>query len=1292
MKLFFLLLLFGLHAAIGQAQVFTGPPRPGVTSMYTHNATVVADYTRTTTTIAGKPLLRVGTSFQVAAPGVISQLWMYTIFATREVSLRLFQVDNQSVYTEIASVSVVTGSSGTRWTAGNITDTQVDPSFTYVVDARFVTGTSHFPDSPYCSVNDIQPDLSGYLYNVRGEFLSNETTPTRYAVDRNFWLDVSFQPLDVASPTTAIVTACPALATFAGPPLPGLSSMYSQLGDPVDAFELAAPIEGTAVYAVGMTFQVTTPGVITRRYTYTLPSRSIVLFLARFYNKGTPDVVAWKLDNFPSISSVQGGWTSTSASAVSVVPGVKYTLVATNGGAPMLLPNGSYCRQWERQPDQSGYLYDVQSEYFTNVNLNGPYYPTNRNFWLDVDFTPTNSLAATSGHTANCTGFYGPSRPGTTSTYNQIGIPFSLVPTSTIAGQPVSAVGASFRVATAGNITMMSAYTSEPEVALLYRVTGTRYTLLFSAGAGTEPGTRWVNTSATFMSFPVLPGQLYAVLVTRNGAPTDVPNSSYCDPREAQPDMSGHIFDVQGVFKGAGTSFFRIDRNFWVDVHFVPNDALAPTTGYSDRCTSSSSSTGPSSSTEDPSSSSSSTGESSSSTGSSSSSSGPESSSSSSTGSSTGTVESVPWVPPPFVNETVVDPLVNETSAVVVFDMDFDSIADMDLFKISFVEELDRVAGNPEGTTSPDAVNSVVAGSIIVNVTVGLTAAQVLQQFSAAFLNSTVTVDPNEYPLFSRTSQPVVVQTFPSCGSSGCYPVVDRTRVELQNYDATCSATLANRQTVGAYNQSKLYPAYDCLGVTGPTGQCFDGQCGCTPTPDGTCDLSTMPYGSTIHVQPGVVCVAGASRNFADVCVSTENTLDQLSYITTSRLPEYAPTPTAYPLPGSETQFLRPTTGISYPVNVTDECSYRDARYVNIFPRRRWCQHRNYGLNLDVSTHQGALGNVFNSSAPLRIFQLQFPIPLSQLLVGDYEGGVSALPDTAGQAYRDLLSVVSLDSNGVNPTSWDPPGIFYGYISNLYDSDPGQSSFNKVWAYMRISMYLRSNKLVQLQQLTFLDSVEGAADRYFSGGRWNYFDCSTIGWTGRTYAYRNDTDGEPACDCQLWHQREPRTGVCEPGCPPGFFGQDCTTVTSTDVNCPYVVNNATLYQRATTCEPVCAVAWVLGASGFCVRAPLVEEEEPRMGTALVQTKKKENDNVLAVVLLVLGAAAALGVFSFAMWRVQPWRRFLSNNKIKQEPPPVPHRPKVSKKKVMARLDVFQDISRLHNSLSEQSTSRELLNI
>lgn len=177
--------------------------------------------------------------------------------------------------------------------------------------------------------------------------------------------------------------------------------------------------------------------------------------------------------------------------------------------------------------------------------------------------------------------------------------------------------------------------------------------------------------------------------------------------------------------------------------------------------------------------------------------------------------------------------------------------------------------------------------------------------------------------------------------------------------------------------------------------------------------------------------------------------------------------------------------------------------------------------------------------------------------------------------------------------------------------------------------------------------------------------------------------------------------MCEPGCSPGLFGRDCTTVSVPDINCPYLVNNVTLYQRALTCEPVCLPPNELVSSGSCGVVLLPTEAEgvpPIFLTA--EGAKSSNNNTLAIALLSLGVALSLGLFSFAMWRVQPWRNprlrrfFFRSNKIVDKPPPIVMRPPPKRRKLTtnARMGVFDDISRLHNSLSEQSTSRELLNI
>ena len=169
--------------------------------------------------------------------------------------------------------------------------------------------------------------------------------------------------------------------------------------------------------------------------------------------------------------------------------------------------------------------------------------------------------------------------------------------------------------------------------------------------------------------------------------------------------------------------------------------------------------------------------------------------------------------------------------------------------------------------------------------------------------------------------------------------------------------------------------------------------------------------------------------------------------------------------------------------------------------------------------------------------------------------------------------------------------------------------------------------------------------------------------------------------------------MCEPGCSPGLFGQDCTTVSVTDTNCPYVVNNATLYQRASTCEPVCVFGSGVDAQGSCVEDKKIALPPPVTLIPPVIVPAPLADDVLAIVLLAVGSAFAVGLFSFAMWRVRPWlrlKRLFLSNKVKPLPPPRPAKKK--NRSVKGKMDLYDDISRLHHSLSGQSTSHELLNI
>jgi hypothetical protein len=141
------------------------------------------------------------------------------------------------------------------------------------------------------------------------------------------------------------------------------------------------------------------------------------------------------------------------------------------------------------------------------------------------------------------------------------------------------------------------------------------------------------------------------------------------------------------------------------------------------------------------------------------------------TDSSTGGAESsTPSPPPPFVPDDTTpsvveapfwDPLnttayVNSTAEAdstpttitIHLDLDLTQIADLDAFAAAFLVELSAVTGF-DGAS----VNSITPGSTVVNVTVSLTAAQILQQFVAAYTSASVKLDPATFPLFARTQQ-----------------------------------------------------------------------------------------------------------------------------------------------------------------------------------------------------------------------------------------------------------------------------------------------------------------------------------------------------------------------------------------------------------------------------------------------------------------------------------------------------------------------------------------------------------
>ena len=979
----------------------------------------------------------------------------------------------------------------------------------------------------------------------------------------------------------------PVANPWTGPPLAGHTSTYQFTNHPI-SFAATDSIGGRSVHMVGTFFRFATFGNITSFSINTSPGQIVGVSLYRV----TPhpnaasfpnELVFYPMDAPALVTEFgnAGGWFTRAAIRVAVDPRERYALRIEKGapGNILMLPSLNYgCTSGEVQPDTSGYIYNLTGFMMTPVTGNDVY-AIERNLWLDVSFTadaatPTTALpgCAPAGPV-----FTGPPVTGVTSTYNKLGAPAGFESSNTIAGRVIYAVGTTFRVAAAGNITAMAVYAHHDQYYTLQLAKVTNYpaenatfsvlnTFVILPPDSATQG-RWISShdvtladsigdASEVMEIPVVPGEVYAIWYLTSGPDgiIQMPTKPYCSSQESQPDQSKYLYDLRG-FVRSNTSprkLYTVSRNFWLDVRFDATSDTAPTTalaGCSSASSSSStgatqsssSSTGGVSSTSSAQSSSSSTG------GASSSSAGASSSTQSS--STAGGVEA--WTPP---GEYPV-PVAEAFSTLVRLALNYDDIVDMDAFKQKFVLEMDRVIGAPEGTHSVANITSVTAGSVLVNITLDRTAAQILQQFSAAYIDGLVTVSATTYPIFVHIANPVIALPVEQA------PPADTVSLPVYTPTSECSESCS-------------------------AGTCYAGLCGCVAGSNGLC--TTFPSG--VFLQPGLQCVAGGAYGYADVCVSANTSTTDHAYVTS-------------------TVHRNGSTLV-----VTDECTHRYPLYYNLFPRRRWCQHRNYPYGLDASTYVGVLGSTlgaFNST-----FRLQFPIPFT------------VLRSTAFRAEAvELWDGLFLVPNTTNRQ--------YGYVSNLYQGATTQSDQNKVWSFVGADAEV-AERTLHLNVLTFQDGVEGAADNYWLNSRWNQFNCSVVGWTGAAYVYWDGT--APACDCMTYHQREPLTGECVPGCLPGYQGMDCSVVSVVDSNCVYAINELVAFQRP-SCEPVCHANATLTNGGTCV---FQEVAVAAASSGSTEKRKLVMGLVIGAAALVITASIALMVFlwnpSMLKWRPKWWSR------------------------------------------------------
>jgi hypothetical protein len=333
----------------------------------------------------------------------------------------------------------------------------------------------------------------------------------------------------------------------------------------------------------------------------------------------------------------------------------------------------------------------------------------------------------------------------------------------------------------------------------------------------------------------------------------------------------------------------------------------------------------------------------------------------------------------------------------------------------------------------------------------------------------------------------------------------------------------------------------NCYGV----GSCYNGLCGCVPDADDVCTAGSLP------VESLGVCASGATlaTPFADACASTLSTVDELVYLADS---------------SCESQGM-----------------------VNLYPRRRFCQNRDYSSTLDRNVFTGLLGNPYdygNSTGGLRLFTISSPYTMEQL-----------------QSQNRTSDVIATRA----------------YVSNLYDNAAPVAS--KVWAHVEFERVMYSANAVQLTRLVFLDAIEGDRGYYFQGNRWRPYPYTL---PQKAYAYWNNSAGAVAWECQLLHVYNAQTCACEPGCNNGLVGVDCN-VPFANTTCPVRSFDAstTLYIGYSCDTAVCLPGYFLGAFG-CV----ANLEQPPDTVTEEEDSSSSSSTVDAIVIScsVVAAIFALG--------------------------------------------------------------------
>jgi len=367
---------------------------------------------------------------------------------------------------------------------------------------------------------------------------------------------------------------------------------------------------------------------------------------------------------------------------------------------------------------------------------------------------------------------------------------------------------------------------------------------------------------------------------------------------------------------------------------------------------------------------------------------------------------------------------IDKVVAVFTLDMDYDMISDMDRFKGQFVVELGLLSNT---STSYIVINSVLKGSIILEVSMPLTSYNLILQFIGP--EQQLLLDVDDFPILSRSSR-VIFRELVSAQLDG----------KLYNtyYDLECRGR----------NQSDPV----CMGI----GSCVNGLC--------TCNNQDGYYTSNSAVSTR--CFSGLMAKSKTRTLLLNKQIDACFSYLSRNSPDIC---------GSYTGFTCESLGTSWS---------------NIYPKRQYCQHTDYSIGsgpnrytaiwgippgleadytrapTDNSTHPVYLNpNIRNRTYPVRPSHSTIPYRVYNVFLVD--------PLTSEAAYLNPESTESVRYSG------------FAYVSNLFD---GTSPVNaKVLSWI-VANYMYDSTTLHLVHMTQLGNIEGDS-MYIYDTKWKYKSC-----------------------------------------------------------------------------------------------------------------------------------------------------------------------------------------------------------